>query len=440
MTMLDGVETTVGLFPGQGGYRTGVLRDRWTAGDATVREVFQTIDKAARAILGTEVTPRIFIEDSPTPEHLLAHDPEILQLAIFGVSVVCYRLLELQGVEPSVLLGHSLGEFAALTCAGAYHLSDASEVLCHRVAAVARAGDTGGMLSLSCDSRTAEHIIALTGDPDVVIAGDNGPSHVLSGPRAALGRAEALAAAAGVTAVRLLAPVAFHSPALAGPRDELRRQADRYPQQPLRKPVYSPIVGRFYRDADNLVQKLADHLVTPVRFGPAISRFYDAGARIFVEIGAGSALSGLVRATCPLATILSMINDLDGVTAYLRAPTTTNATSTPVAAVPPTPAHEDEPVPATARVAAVSPSRSEVLGIVRAIYAKTLEYPEEVLVENAELEADLGVDSLKRVQLLTLLREHFELGPPPEDFEMSAYRTVGSVVDLVHTSLTAARV
>jgi acyl carrier protein len=69
------------------------------------------------------------------------------------------------------------------------------------------------------------------------------------------------------------------------------------------------------------------------------------------------------------------------------------------------------------------------------IYAAALEYPEEVFEPSAELEADLGVDSVKQTELMARLGEQFALGPRPEGMRTSDYRTFGKVVDFVSESL-----
>ncbi|MDX3108920.1 acyl carrier protein, partial [Nonomuraea angiospora] len=89
------------------------------------------------------------------------------------------------------------------------------------------------------------------------------------------------------------------------------------------------------------------------------------------------------------------------------------------------------------RPAAAQP-REAIAARVRDLYATTLEYPEEVFEDHAELEADLGVDSVKRVELMSRLGLLFELGPRPEDLRVSDYRTFGQVVDFVVDSLARA--
>ncbi|MEU6201533.1 acyltransferase domain-containing protein [Streptomyces sp. NPDC047061] len=109
----------------------------WRERDAFVYSVFSAVDAAAEEeILGRLVTPVVLSENLPGPEELLNQDPDVLQLAVFGLSVAVHRLLTDRGVQVSALMGHSMGELAALACAGAFTMTDGARLLCHRMAAL----------------------------------------------------------------------------------------------------------------------------------------------------------------------------------------------------------------------------------------------------------------------------------------------------------------
>ncbi|GAA2253614.1 MULTISPECIES: acyltransferase domain-containing protein [Kitasatospora] len=466
--MLSGIETTVGLFPGQGGYRRGALHAIWSSGDPVLRDLFAEVDAAARDILGKEVSPRLFARDPLGPEGLFTEDPEILQLAVFGTSLGVFRLLQARDASTSVLMGHSLGEITALVCAGAFSARAGAELICHRIAVTTRLGSSaGGMLSLACDEHRAGKLLDLVAEPRLGIAVVNGPGQVvLSGPLAGLRKVEQIADTIGVTAVRLLAPVAFHSREMEAVRVEVLRRIRDVRQRPLAVPVFSPILGRFYRDSDRLAELLSLHLVTPVRFGDAVRRMHGAGARIFVEMGAGSTLSGLAGAAFPEITALAPLSGRDEArglaetAAFLREPGLTASAASapreprhPVDARPVTVRPEDTPsgvpaapepgpaVPPPASFEAGGPttagrSRTELLAEIRTLYAEALEYPEEVFTEDAHLEADLGVDSVKQTELLVRVRGHFGLPAEPDGARAAAYETVGAVLDWVEARVS----
>ncbi|MEU6057352.1 acyltransferase domain-containing protein [Streptomyces sp. NPDC047097] len=428
------LDLTVALFPGQGAYRPGALKGLWEDGDRTVRATFEEVDAVAKELTGREVSATVFQPSPPSPAALLESAPDTLQLAVFTTAVAAHRLLAERGAAPSVHLGHSLGELAALTCAGAWDLADAAAILCERISVLREHDRSGGaMLALGCDRARAERIVALIDDPDLVLAVDNGPQTVVSGRAEPLATAADIADRLGINHTRLRSPHPFHHPLLEGARTSLAERLATYRPRPLHVPVYSPILGRFYRDGDDLARLLALHLVTPVEFGPAVSALYAAGARVFVETGAGRVLCALVEQLHPGAHVVSPLAGRDEEAGLTRAAGALRSPlhQTPVAAVPVAP-EIPEPVAAPPRTA----DRAELSGQVRALYAEAMEYPEEVFTDDVQLEADLGVDSVKQTELLSRLGDRFGLGLPPAGLRVADYDTFGKVVDFVAAGVT----
>lgn len=457
------IEPVVGLFPGQGAYRPRHLARAWRDGDASVRAVFDAVDLAAEEVLGRRVTPVIFADDPPGPEELLAQDPGVLQVAVFGLSAATHRFLSDQGVRFSALAGHSMGELTALVCAGAFTLADGARVLCHRIAALREHdGSGGGMVALPCEEGRARRIMEVTGAQGLAVAVSNGPGQtVVSGPHAGIGTVAAVAAALGLNTVELRSPHPFHNPVLAEAQQAFARAARDYGSYPLRIPVYSPILQRWYRDTDDLAALLALHLVTPLEFGTAVDRLHRQGARVFVELGAGGALGRLVERQHPDSIVLQPLDPrneyraLSDTVAYLNG----GRPAAPTAARRLAPAPAPAPAPALPRpqpmaaiesveplgplrsepsVAETFPSRTEVFSRIRALYAEVLEYPEDVLTEDAELEAELGIDSVKQVELLGRVRELFHLDDEGRAPGFDQSDTLGKVVEHVRERLAAA--
>jgi [acyl-carrier-protein] S-malonyltransferase len=492
------LDLCAGLFPGQGAYRPGALRDAWLRREGPVPEIFGQIDDIAVRFTGEPLSARIFSASPPVLDDMLAVHPDLLQLAIFGQSVAAFRVMEQGGARFSCLAGHSLGEIGALVCAGAYSVAQGAEIICYRTAAVRQAGATGQMLALGTDQARGQEILHLLGAADVVLAADNGPRQiVLSGPVPDLQRAAAIASVIGVAVTAIRSPAPFHNPVLAPARRELSQRIAGIPRGRLRIPVYSPILSRQYHDTDDLPSLLGLHLVSPVRFGAAVTRLYDAGVRIFVEAGAGSALTGLIAAGHPDVTVLHPLAGPDDraalaqAIAYLAGPqpaaagqASPPAWETPsawqaapawetppawtppawetapargavpaweaqpqAAAVPPVPpappareAPEAWAAPAARKSAPAAPAaavvtREEILRAVRTLYAEALEYPEDVLTEDAEFEAHLGVDSLKQTEMFARLGKLYGIDVVPDD--VSGIDTIGKAVDFIHASLSS---
>ncbi|MEU6201624.1 acyltransferase domain-containing protein [Streptomyces sp. NPDC047061] len=460
--MFHDPEPVVGLFPGQGAYRPGQLTRAWHDRDASVHAVFSAVDLAAAELLGKQVTPVVFAENPPGPEELLARDPDLFQLAVFGLSVAAHRLLVERGVRFSALMGHSMGELTALVCAGAYTLTDGARLLCHRVAALRDHDSSGGlMLALSCGAERAHRILGLMDHQGLAVAVRNTSARtVVSGPPAGIRTVATVAGAVGLTAVELRSPHPFHNPLLTDARHAFARAARAYEVYPLRTAVYSPVLQRWYRDGDDLADLLALHLVTPLAFDAAVERLYGQGVRVFAELGAGRVLGRLVGEMHPDCVVLQPLDARDEYRAVSDAATyLTGERFDEVRVVRPSPAPEALPLPPTRpevepppeRPRALEPSgtpadgpppgdREAVFGRIRSLYAEALEYPEEVLTEDAELEAELGIDSVKQVELLDRVRRLFDLderGEGERGPRFGQNDTLGGVVDYVHERVSS---
>ena len=156
------------------------------------------------------------------------------------------------------------------------------------------------MVALKTNAEIAAAIARAADDPLLAVAAHNAPTQtVVSGPADSLARVSAAAASLGIACSTAKLPHAFHNPLLAAAVEPFRARIAGLPQRPLRYPVYSAILGRFYRDGDDLSSLLARHLVMPVRFLAAIRHVYDLGASAFVECGGRDALVGLVGRIVP---------------------------------------------------------------------------------------------------------------------------------------------
>lgn len=456
------------LFPGQGAFFAGALREARDAHRGIV-ETFDTIDRVAQDQFGGTVSEVVFGPANGDVAGLCEREPWIVQLAIFGIDVAVYRALEAAGLQPRVLAGHSFGEIAALTCAGAYPVEDGAAIVCHRVRALSGVDTAGGsMAALDIDVARATRLVDLVGDERMAVAAENHAEQtVVAGPGPAMEAARDVARALRMAFVPLSSPHPFHCPLLQPAVAGFAAAARRLPQQPLRRPVFSPILQRCYTDDDVLATSLAEHLVQPVRFAGAIRQLYAEGVSTFVECGASDTLSKLVaRILGPGgATVLACLppGQPDGLAAAIRrlradgqlpdgrgedlcatllpgvAPDRFRAFWT--AHGPQVVAHVRDAFASFERDGQPgsgdpSADRQRLFQELTAIYAAALEYPEEVFTEDVLLESDLGIDSVKQAELLAQVRERYSLPPRPPDFRLGDYATMGKLTDLVH-SLTA---
>jgi acyl transferase domain-containing protein/acyl carrier protein len=459
------------LFPGQGAFFAGALSDARETHPG-VAETFDTIDDVARDQFGGTVSEVVCGSPNGDVAALTEREPWVLQLAIYGIDVAVYRALEAEGLQPRVLAGHSFGEIAALTCAGAYEVEDGAAIVCHRVRALSALDTAGGsMAALEIDAARAARLVELVGDERLAVAAENHPKQtVLSGPGRAMEAVRDVASALRIAFVPLPSPHPFHCPLMEPARADFAAEAARQAQRPLRLPVYSPILQRCYADGDVLAACLAEHLVRPVRFADAIRQLRADGVSAFVEGGASDTLSKLVdRILGPgESTVLACLRPgqpetLAAAIRRLRADGHLPSGSLDDLAAallpgvepdrfrafwavrgPEVAAHvrdafesfEHVPEPEAPSAEPAVPDRRQLFEELTAIYASALEYPEEVFTEDVLLESELGIDSVKQAELLAQVRDKYSLPARPADFRLGDYPTMGKLTDLVQ-SLTA---
>jgi [acyl-carrier-protein] S-malonyltransferase len=279
------------VFPGQGSQFVGMAEGL----DGPAGEVFAVASEA----LGWDVL-RVCSEG---PEERM-NATEVTQPAIFTASVAASRTLMAMGLAPDLVAGHSVGEFAALTVSGALSLRDAVQAVAIRAEAMRRCGRTrpGGMAAVI--GLPPEEVEALC----VAVEGDVGPANynapdqvVVSGEDRALAEAAARARAAGARVIRLRVSIAAHSALMQPARDRLAGALQDVMWSPPLIPVVSGVTGRAHEDAEELAELAVDGVTSPVRWLDCVRTLGRLETGLFVEVGPGEVLSGLIRRTIPEA-------------------------------------------------------------------------------------------------------------------------------------------
>ena len=278
-------------FPGQGSQVVGMGRAFHEASPAA-RAIFEE----ASDVLGVDVAKLCF--EGPESELQLTANT---QPAVLTVSVAGARLLAERGLRPTVVGGHSLGEYTALVVAGALTFSDAVSVVRRRGEFMQEAVPvgTGAMAAiLGVDLPVVEEICREAAQGEVLdVANINSPGQiVVAGHRAAIERAVALAPArGGKRSVLLPVSAPFHCRLMAPAAERLDtvlagvRAVD--PRQPVVRNVDAELTTR----ADDVRPFLVRQVTAPVRWTDCIARMAREGCRTFIEVGPGKVLTGLLR-------------------------------------------------------------------------------------------------------------------------------------------------
>ena len=284
------------LFPGQGSQTVDMGRDVAVA-FPEARDRFEFADRLLADRYAGPLSRFVFPAPSFTPEHRRHRqaqltDTHVAQAALGATELALSRVLAALGVEPEMTAGHSYGELVALAAAGA--VDDAGLLILSeargRLMAAAADGADGAMAAVDAAPE------ALAGVPgDVVAANLNAPSQtVLSGPREAIAEALRWCEEQGIAARALPVACAFHSPQVAGARAQFAEVLQAASISAPRIPVYSNTTAdRHDPRPEAIVEVLGRHLAEPVDFVREIEAMYRDGARIFLEVGPRSVLSGL---------------------------------------------------------------------------------------------------------------------------------------------------
>jgi [acyl-carrier-protein] S-malonyltransferase len=287
------------VFPGQASQSVGMGRDLYQA-YPSVRDLYERTDQ----ILNYNIT-RLSFEG---PEDELVRT-ENTQPAIFALSVALWQLLDERGVQPVVVAGHSLGEYAALVAAGVYSYEQALPVVRLRgrlmqEAGQRRPGTMAAVLGLAAEDLT-EVCRRASARGLVQVANLNSSGQlVISGEIQGVDRAMELAREAGAKrVVRLPVSGAFHSPLMEYARQPLAEALEEMTVNAPRFPVVANVTARPYESAEVIPELLVRQLTEPVRWSQSVEHMADLGAKRFVEVGPGKVLQGLIRRILPGATV-----------------------------------------------------------------------------------------------------------------------------------------
>ncbi len=288
------------IFPGQGSQFKGMGKDLYES-SPKAKELFEK----GNSVLGFRITDIMF---EGTDEDL--KQTKVTQPAIFLHSVV---LASLQGenFKPDMVAGHSLGEFSALTAAGAISFEDGLKLVYQRAMAMQKACEaTPSTMAavLALDDSKVEEICASIKDDIVVPANYNCPGQlVISGTIPGVTKACELMKAAGAKRALIL-PVggAFHSPLMEPARVELSKAIESTTFNKPVCPVYQNVNASPETEPEAIKYNLIAQLTAPVRWTQTVQNMTADGATQYYEVGPGKVLQGLVKKISPAVEATSV--------------------------------------------------------------------------------------------------------------------------------------
>ncbi|WP_230467581.1 type I polyketide synthase [Lujinxingia vulgaris] len=468
------------LFPGQGTQYLGMLsalKERFEV----VRRTFEEADEVMMHVIGrrlSEVIDPGALEGAEAERAAFEAltQTEITQPAVLTADIALYRLLGELGIRPQMVAGHSLGEYGACVAAGIMSFADALRTVAARGTEMAKVtpmnGDTGLMAGVSAPVEVVQPVLDRI-DGYVVCANINCPTQtIIAGLSEPVRQAVRLFEEMGLQAPLLPVSHAFHTEVVAAASGPLRRHLGNIEVRAPQVPILTNVTGGYYPSVagceDAIRDLLSEQVAAPVQFIRVIETMYAGGARAFVEVGpkraqasfVGSILEG--RPHLSLHTnhpkkgdVASLYEALAGMWAagvWRPGEARVSDVEMPGHRADAVPGSRADEVPGSradrvpgSRADEVPGSRADVVSgdatspavdrasidaeLMRVLCEQTGYEAEEIEVDY-ELEADLGVDTVKQAEIMAQVRELYGL-ERDESFRLSEYPTLRRMGDYV---------
>ena len=276
------------MFTGQGAQYAEMGRELYEA-EPRFAEAIDRVASVMDTDLGVPLKDVMFGEKSA--EYL--ENTRYVQPALFAIEYALAELLRFWGVEPSFVIGHSVGELVAATVSGVLDLEDSARFVVARGRLMGSLPEGGKMLAVSATVEQVQKWI-LGREAEVSIATVNGPrAVVVSGTAEAIAVIDEIAQGAGRQTKELEVSHAFHSPLMDPILDELTQVAASMRPHAARIPIISNTTGDFYGD-EIKPEYWSQHVRQAVLFHQGVEKIIDSGCSLLIEIGPHPALTPAV--------------------------------------------------------------------------------------------------------------------------------------------------
>jgi [acyl-carrier-protein] S-malonyltransferase len=309
------LKKTAFLFPGQGSQAVGMGLDFYQEYDV-VRELFDMAEEISKI----NISKLCFngpMEDLTQTVNL--------QPSVTAVNLACLTIIEKEGVTPDICAGHSLGEYSALCASDIVSREDTFRLvfkrgeLMHREA-VKNKGAMHAILGLPIDA-VAQIVEKVKEEGVVAVANHNAEKQiVITGSPNPVEKASSLAASQGAKAIPLKVSGAWHSELIQGAQEEFKDLIESIPFNVPQRPTIFNVTADFEKKPDEIKSIMARQLCSPVKWYDSMCKLMDEHIEIFVEVGPGKVLTGLLKKILPkdYPCQIFNVNSMKGLEQFLK--------------------------------------------------------------------------------------------------------------------------
>ncbi|MBR4355125.1 MAG: SDR family NAD(P)-dependent oxidoreductase [Elusimicrobiaceae bacterium] len=292
------------MFPGQGSQYVDMMKDL-ASKYKIVQDTFDEADRLLTDIIGQTLTETLWSKPGETKEQIAEREAairktEMTQPAVLTADIAMMRLLSSFGIKPDVVMGHSLGEYAAAVAAGIFDFENGLKAVCTRgkVMSEIRVEDNGKMASIAAPVERVEPELARVSGY-VAVANKNCPTQtVIAGASKSIDDAIKMFTDMGIQAVQIPVSHAFHSAIVQPAMPQYRAFLNTLTVRSPKMPITTNVTAEFY---PNDPEKIKDLMVTQISHSvewiKQLQTTYDSGVRLFVECGPKRVLSALASNT-----------------------------------------------------------------------------------------------------------------------------------------------
>ena len=292
------------MFPGQGSQYVDMMKDL-ASKYKIVQDTFDEADRLLTNIIGQTLTETLWSKPGETKEKIAEREAaikktEMTQPAVLTADIAMMRLLSSFGIKPDVVMGHSLGEYAAAVAAGIFDFENGLKAVCTRgkVMSEIKVEDNGKMASVAAPvERVEPELVRISGY--VAVANKNCPTQtVIAGASKSIDDAIKMFTDMGIQAVQIPVSHAFHSAIVRPAMPQYRAFLDTLKFNAPTMPITTNVTAEFYpSDPEKIKDLMVTQISHSVEWIKQLQTTYDSGVRLFVECGPKRVLSALASNT-----------------------------------------------------------------------------------------------------------------------------------------------